>query len=954
MPGLSTQEVQVRIDEGLVNEAVDPSTNSVEQIIKENVFTYFNLIFTVLAVLLILVGSFKDLSFMLIIIANTGIGIFQEIRSKNVLDNLKFDNMPNSRAIRNGVEIDVPSTELVLDDIVVLRSGMRIPADAEVVAGSCQVNESMITGESDEIPKNPGDGLYSGSYVISGECQARLTAVGRDAYINKLTIEATKQNKNDNRSQMVKSLDHLVAFIGVLIIPIGIILFAQQYVILGSAFRASVISMVAAVLGMIPEGLYMMASIAMVVSAVRLAQNEVLVQNMRCIETLARVDVLCVDKTGTITENEMKVNGMQNMIENIPDSDMRVYIGDLCHSLSADNETMKAMQAYFTETSDRKALSTCPFSSKYKYSGATFEDGNFVLGAPEFVLGSSFEKYAPNIELMSARGYRVMAFALTEEKPAGQTITGRVRLLAVVFLSNPIRESAKETFEYFEKNGVEVKVISGDNPVTVSNIAQQAGIARADRAIDARRLKTQEDVDSAVTKYTVFGRVTPEQKRMIVRSLKDLKKTVAMTGDGVNDVLALRDADCSIAMASGSEAASNASQLVLLDSNFGRMPSVVAEGRRVVNNIIKTASLYLTKNIFSLLLAMFSMISVLRYPLQPSQITLISMFTIGMPSFILSLEPNHDRIKGSFLGNTFKTAAPAGITIFLMVSALQIFGQIMNIRQSSLSTSSSLLVALGEFLILARVAKPWDRLHVGMMIVMVAGFFYAITFHSDLFGISGMNAECLLLTAVFLVALEAVFRYFYKFTSFLGTMLEKRKAGRKEPTPTEKRRQEQMELQKRRQASAKQARRRANRERTAQRIAEMRENRKKKRAEKKETRKAEKEASEAEQAEAEEMPSGSEQETAGAAEGSMAPDVPDFAGMHDAPAHPMTPVPTGFDDLGTPTAQKKSSEVPQPDGSSSAAEVPEQEEPAPDSSDPYSDIVILPDDDADEDGFYFN
>lgn len=848
MTGLSTQEVQARIDQGLVNEAVDPSTNSIEQIIKENVFTYFNLIFTVLAVLLIAVGSFKDLSFMLIILANTGIGIVQEVRSKKVLDNLKFDQIPAVRTVRNGVEMDVPSQELVLDDVVALHAGNRIPADALVVGGSCQVNESMITGESDEVPKGEGDSLYSGSYVISGSCYARLTAVGKESYISRLTLEATKQNKNDNRSEMVKSLDRLVMVIGIVIIPIGIILFSQQYFVMDNDFRSSVISMVAAVLGMIPEGLYMMASIAMVVSAVRLAKSEVLVQNMRCIETLARVDVLCVDKTGTITENSMQVMGMKNMVSSvIPDREMSIYLGDMVNSLEGDNATMEALQGYFVETSDRKALSTCPFSSKYKYSGASFPDGNFVIGAPEFVLGSSFSDYAESIELLSARGYRVMAFANTKEIPEGQTLTGPVHLLAVVFLSNPIRKGAKETFGFFEENGVEVKVISGDNPVTVSNIAQEAGIARADRAVDARELKTQEDMDEAVEKYTVFGRVTPDQKRMIVHSLQDMKKTVAMTGDGVNDVLALRDADCSIAMASGSEAASNASQLVLLDSDFSRMPSVVAEGRRVVNNIIKTATLYLTKNIFSLLLAVFSMISVLQYPLQPSQITLISMFTIGMPSFILSLEPNKDKIKGGFLGNVFRMATPAGITIFLSVSALLVFGQVLKLDSASISTASAGLVALGEFLILARVAKPYNRLHVGMLAVMVAGFLYMILFHSRLFGISSMNWKSMLLLAVFLIVTEAIFRYFYRISTFIGRYFQREK---KEKSQTEKLREARKQREKIRARKARQEKRNAARERAAERSAKAAEARKEKRRKKKLQRQQEAEARKAEESKA--------------------------------------------------------------------------------------------------------
>ena len=769
--GLSTQEVEERKSQGLINEEVDPSTRTVKEIVKENILTYYNLIFAVLAVLLIMVGQFKDLTFLLIVGFNAVIGIAQEIRSKQILDNLKFEKMPRVVVIRDGAEQEIPTEELVLDDVVKLGAGAQIPADAEVLSGSVQVNEALVTGESDEISKGEGDKLLSGSFIISGDCYATLTAVGKESYISKLQVEATRQGRKDDRSQMVRDLDRLVMIIGILIIPIGAVLFIQQFYVMHNTFQASVTSMVAAVLGMIPEGLYMLTSVAMVVSAMRLAKQEVLVQNMRSIETLARVDVLCVDKTGTITESDMKVDGMQSMMPEKYDGQITTFIGDLVKEMDADNATMQAMQEYFTDTSDRHALRTVPFSSRYKYCAAIYNDGCYVLGAPEFVLGDSYAQYESKISLMSEKGYRVLAFAAVEEEPQGEPIKGNSRMLAAIFLTNPIRKSAPATFRYFADNGVDIKVISGDNPTTVSNIAQEAGIAGADKYIDARKLKTQEDIDDAVMEYNVFGRVTPEQKRMFVAALKSHKKTVGMTGDGVNDILALRDADCSVAMASGSEAASNAAQLVLMDSDFSRMPGVVSEGRRVVNNITKSATLYMTKNIFSLLLALFSMVSVLQYPLQPSQITLISMFAIGIPSFILALEPNNKKIKGSFLGNVFKMAAPAGITVFLSVSALLIFGDVMKIEQDSLSTAAAALVALVEFMILARVARPMTKMHLIMLAALITGFFYAIIFHNELFGISDMTWQTMLLLIVFLIATQAVFRYFYRFTTFVGMLI---------------------------------------------------------------------------------------------------------------------------------------------------------------------------------------
>ncbi len=781
MPGLSSREAEERIRQGLDNEQVSSSTRTVEQIVKENVFTYFNLIFTVLGVLLVIVGSFKDLTFMLIVVANTAIGIAQEIRSKQTLDKLKLMKMPKCHVIRDGREKEVAVEDLVLDDVIVLRAGSQIPADAEVLDGSVQVNEALITGEADEITKTKSAGLLSGSFVVSGECIARLTAVGRNSYISKLTLEATKDKKTEE-SEMIKSLDRIVKVIGIIIIPVGAVLLIQEWFVLEGGFRSSVISMVAAVLGMIPEGLYMTASIAMVVSAMRLARRDVLVQNMKCIETLARVDVLCVDKTGTITENEMMVDGFQIMSKGEDEDRILRMIGDLVQQQNKDNITMAALQGFFTERSGRAAEMICPFSSKYKYCGVSYGERNYVLGAPEFVLRESFQTYADHINEISEQGFRVLAFAQVGEVPQGQPLSTGARLLALIFLTNPIRKSAKETFRFFAKNGVDIKVISGDNPVTVSNVALEAGIEGAENYIDARQLVNERAIYEAVDQYTVFGRVTPEQKRMFVKALKRHGKTVGMTGDGVNDILALRDADCSVAMASGSEAASNAAQLVLMDSDFSRMPSVVAEGRRVVNNIERAAILYLTKNIFSLLLAVFSVVNVLSYPLTPSQITLISMFTIGVPSFIISLEPNRDLIKGTFLGNVFKTAAPAGITTFISVSSLVVFGEVFAIDAECISTSSTMLVALVGFMILAKVAKPSNMFHVGLVAVCVAGMGYCVFFMPEMFGINSISTQAAMLLAVFLIATEAVFRYIYKFVglfSLIGTGRKKRRGRKK-------------------------------------------------------------------------------------------------------------------------------------------------------------------------------
>ncbi len=778
--GLTELEVRERIQRGQENIQVDPSTRTITQIVKENVFTYFNLIFVVLALLLVLVGSFKNLTFMIIVVANTAVGIFQEIRSKRTLDKLKLLKMPKSHAIRNGIEIEVATSQLVLDDVVVLRSGNQIPADAIVLEGTIQVNEALLTGEADEIAKKQGDRLLSGSFVVSGECYAKLTAVGTDSYISRLTIEATEEGENED-SEMIMSLDKLVKVIGIIIIPVGLIMLVQELVVMNNTFKESVVSIVAAILGMIPEGLYMTASIAMVVSALKLAKKNVLVQNLRCIEALARVDVLLVDKTGTITSSDMKVAGFTQAKEDMEREDLSRLIGTFVQAQSPDNSTMAALRAQFQEVDSREdVISICPFSSKYKYSGGTLLNGYYVMGAPEYVLGASFNQYKGYIDKMSAEGYRALAFCKINEEPRGQELSGPSELLAFIFLENPIRENARDTFGYFAENDVDVKVISGDNPATVSRIAMEAGIPYADKYVDARTLVNERAISDAVQRYTVFGRVSPEQKRQFVWALQDQGKTVGMTGDGVNDILALRDADCSVAMASGSEAAANAAQLVLLDSDFGQMPSVVSEGRRVVNNIQKAASLYLTKNIFSLLLALFSMISVLSYPLKPSQITLISMFTIGVPSLILSLEPNFKKIEGKFLPNVFKMAAPAGITMFISVSAMVIFGQVFKIDEACISTSATMLVALVGFLFLGKVAIPANRLHVGMIVALILGMAYCVVFMPQLFDVGAITMKAAMLLIVFLIATEGLFRYVHKGIGIAATISEHRHNKREE------------------------------------------------------------------------------------------------------------------------------------------------------------------------------
>ena len=758
--GLTAQQVQEHRMHGWTNQPVDPPSKTTKEIIQENVFTYFNLIFLVLAVLLCLVGSFRDLTFLPVIVLNTLIGIIQETRAKKVLDNLTMLNAPHAMVIRDGKKSQINAEDLVVDDIVIFEAGNQVCADAEVCAGEVQVNESLLTGESDEITKRKGNQLMSGSFIVSGQCHARLDKVGADSYISRLTLEA-KAMQNTEQSEMIRSLDKLVKWVGVAIIPIGIILFIQAFVFQGEGFRSSVTSMIAAVIGMIPEGLYLLASVALAVSSIRLAQKKVLLHDMKCIETLARVNVLCVDKTGTITENTMEVQDVIPTKE-YEEGELRPLselLGDFTAAQSSDNITMEAMKRYFKIASGKKAVAKTGFSSASKYSSVTFEEASYVLGAPEFVLKEQYENYEEAISAHASKGARVLVFGTAKEEPDGKPLKEAVTPLAYVLLANPIRQEAKETFTYFAEQGVEVKVISGDNPLTVSEVAKEAGIAGAERYVDASTLHTEEEMRAAVLNNAVFGRVTPNQKRKFVQILKEEGKTVAMTGDGVNDVLALKDADCSIAMASGSDAAAQASQLVLLESDFSCMPEVVLEGRRVVNNIQRSASLFLVKNIFSFLLSLVSFVFMFTYPLEPSQISLISMFTIGVPAFFLALEPNKNIIKGHFLTNVFLKALPAALTDVLAVGALVIFGRTFGVSSADISTAATMLLSIVGFMILYTISAPMNVLRGVILGGCIVGLLFCSIFLNDLFAITGMTTKCVMLFVVFAIATEPVLRY---------------------------------------------------------------------------------------------------------------------------------------------------------------------------------------------------
>lgn len=774
--GLTREQVEQRLQAGLRNEAVKPEEKTVGSIIKSNLFTYFNLVFAILACLLVAAGSYRSLTFLPVVIANMLIGIIQEIRAKKVLDELTMLNAPKALVIRDGKQTEIPAEELVLDDIVLFRAGNQVCADAVVQEGNAAVNESLLTGEPDELRKGPGDTLMSGSFLVSGECYARLDKVGADSYISRLTLEAKAMNRKQ-RSEMLRVLDKLVGVMGIIIVPLGILLFVQQFVFAGASFQSSIVSMVAAVIGMIPEGLYLLASVALVVSVIRLASKKVLVHDMKCIETLARVDVLCVDKTGTITENEMQVSAVIPLPGFDPSQGqgLKACISAFVAAMPQGNMTMQALKRYFKTPTEKKALSVVPFSSAYKYSGVVFETESYVLGAPEFVLREDYEAHRAMIESYSADGYRVVVFGKYCGTPDGQALTEKVIPMGLILLENPIRRDAPDTFKYFAQQGVTVKVISGDNPLTVSQIALEAGINQAERYVDASTLTSEEDIRRAAEEYTVFGRVTPDQKRQLVRAMQNAGHTVGMTGDGVNDVLALKDADCSIAMASGCEAAAQVSQLVLLESDFSAMPSVVAEGRRVVNNIQRSASLFLVKNIFSFLMAVFSACFSINYPLEPSQMSLISMFTIGIPGFFLALQPNADTIRGKFLSNVLVKALPAGLTDFLVVGALVVFGDVFGVAESDISTACTMLLAIVGFMILYHIGKPVNELRVLVLMGCIVGLLGCSIWLGDIFGMEHMSLKCVLLFGVFAIVTEPVLRYSTLIVEKIAAALRKKK-----------------------------------------------------------------------------------------------------------------------------------------------------------------------------------
>lgn len=787
--GLTDEEVRQRVEEGFTNRTDISTDKTTKEIVVSNVLTYFNLIFLVITILLIMVGSFRNLTFLPIIIGNTVIGIVQEIRAKKTLEKMSLLNAPHADVIRNGSVKQISTDELVKDDVILLTAGKQICADAVVISGNIQVNESLLTGEADEVEKTEGSTLMSGSFVVSGECYARLEKVGNESYISKLSLEA-KSMGGKEQSEMIRSINLIVKWVGIVIIPIGLILFWQSHFVNGESITKSVTSTVAAIIGMIPEGLYLLTTVALALSTMKLARKKVLLHDMKSIETLARVDVLCVDKTGTITEPDMKLkeiflcknSGADGTQTALTLDELKSLILDYANASVDNNATMLALKAYAAEALTnntsalhRTAVSQQAFSSSLKYGSVTFSDGTYLLGAPEFIMHEDFARIEEEIIPYADKGDRVLLFARYDGENVENGINGSVTPLGFVALANPIRENAVKTFEYFKSQGVAIKVISGDNPRTVSRIAIQAGIESAESFVDAATLDTEDKIADAVNKYTVFGRVTPKQKKQLVKALQAKGHTVAMTGDGVNDILAMKDADCSVAMASGSEAAAQAAQVVLLDSDFAHMPDVVYEGRRVVNNIQRSASLFLVKNIFSLLLSLFSVILMVTYPLEPAQVSLISMFTIGVPGFLLALEQNKDRIKGHFITNVMLKALPGGLTDVIAVGALVVCGEVFCISDASIGTIATLVLSVVGFMILFKISEPLNGMKYAVIIGNIAGLVFSGFFLKKLFALTDLSNICILLMIVFGFAAESLFRNLTLLVEKLRGSYEKKK-----------------------------------------------------------------------------------------------------------------------------------------------------------------------------------
>ena len=738
--GLTQAEVEARIADGQVNAIQDSSNRSVKDIVMGNTLTFFNFINIVLLALVLSVHSYKNMLFIFIIIANTLIGIFQEIKAKITLDKLKILTVSHVDVIRDGVKKSVTVSELVKDDVILLKSGGQIPADGVILDGEVDVNESLLTGESDSIHKTCGSKVLSGSFVTSGKAMCLLTEVGHDCYMEKLSSEA-KQFKR-YKTELQRNLDTILKFISIIIVPLGIILFAKQYWISGSTYEQAALDTVAAVLGMIPEGLVLLTSVALALGAVRLARRSTLVRELFCIETLARVDTLCLDKT--ITEGHLCVQGEESVKEDV---DLEQLMGRMVAALGDENETFQALRQHYKRNQSTNTKLVLPFSSERKFSGVVFEgEGTYLMGAYQFIFPQADPAVIEKIAEYASQGLRVLTVAHSPNEMTDYTLAEGFEIVGFVFMTDVVRKNAPDILGYFEEQGVDLKVISGDDPVTVAAIAARAGLKDADKYIDATTIHTDEEMEDAILKYSVFGRVTPKQKQQMVRLLKQNGRTVAMTGDGVNDVLALKDADVSIAMASGSEAAKNTANLVLLNSDFASLPHIVNEGRRVINNIKAAASMFLIKTGFSVLTALLTIIVGQNYPFQPIQLSVINGCAVAIPTMLLQLEPSFQKVNKHFFREVLRMSMPAAITITAMITIINNIGHSIGTPREMLSTVCVLATGWVYLITLRQVYSPMTGYRKFVIYLMQTAYLVAMVIGQRIMELVGLNFTCVIVT----------------------------------------------------------------------------------------------------------------------------------------------------------------------------------------------------------------
>lgn len=768
--GLSSQEAAQREAQGLVNYDTDVKTKSIKRIVAENIFSLFNIVNFILAAAVIAVGSYKNVLFMGIVISNTLIGIIQAIRSKITVDRLSIMVSNKVTVIRDSAETEIDINSLVIDDIIILKRGNQIPSDSILLDGSVSVNESLLTGESDLIFKKGGDTLFSGSFISAGECVAKVVHVGKDNYATKINNSAKYIKKV--KSEIMTTLNKIIKFVSFVIFPVGILLFCNQYFRGNIPFNDAIVSTVAALIGMIPEGLVLLTSTVLAVAVIRLSKYKVLVQELYCIENLARVDVLCLDKTGTITNEEMEIEKI-HILNNTSPEKLDFALKSIAEYTDDDNATMTAFINYYRDKDIRceKPQRFVSFSSEKKWSGAVLSDGTgIVMGAGEFILKNRYPLISNEIEKIGGI-YRVLTVASVNGFDDRENIIGEPEPLALVLIMDKIRPEAPQTIKYFNEQGVNLKVISGDNVKTVSNIAKAAGIPNAHLAVDATTLNTEEEINEAVEKYAVFGRVTPQQKLKFVKALQHNKHTVAMTGDGVNDVLALKEADCSVAMASGSDAARNVAQLVLINNDFSAMPRVVAEGRRSINNIQRSASLFFVKTLFSMFLSIMFVFVNMRYPFEPIQMSLFGAFAIGIPSFVLALEPNKERVTGNFLFNILSRAIPGAATIVLNIIFICVMSDILHLSQEQISTIATMITSFTGVMLIIRICIPFNPIRSALVIFIVTGLVLGMSVFSELFNIVPFTFTTLILTVSLCAVSFIIFNVLY---SFVGRKLDKR------------------------------------------------------------------------------------------------------------------------------------------------------------------------------------